>query len=170
LVAIFVILFLFLNIYYLRTLYTNRYNMKNTLLFLLLFFTSFYVFSDGTISYTYDAAGNRIARKYVTATLTRSANASNEQPDSTNVEAGLGELKVTLYPNPTRGTIVVGITGYDSQTPILLTLFTPDGKLLKSLSAQSDRTPIEMASYAAGWYLLRVVSGDKTLEFKIIKQ
>jgi hypothetical protein len=138
-------------------------------LFLFFFIVSLEAFSQGTISYTYDSAGNRISRKYITAIL-KSATVTEEQKDSTNVEADLGELKVTIYPNPTRGTIVAGVKNYDASLSIQFSLFTPDGKLLQTLSAQNDHTPIEMSSYAAGWYLLRVVAGDKSMEFKIIKQ
>jgi hypothetical protein len=122
------------------------------------------------IVYSYDAAGNRILRKYVTATLTRSAIASPEQLDSTNVEAGIGEQKVTIYPNPTHGVIVVGISNYDPSLSTQFTLFTPDGKKIKTFSAQGERTSVEMSSYPSGWYLLRVDLGDNHMEFKIIKE
>ncbi len=49
-------------------------------------------------------------------------------------------------------------------------LFTPDGKKLKSISAQSDRTPIDLSPYPAGWYLLKIIAETKNIEFKIIKQ
>jgi hypothetical protein len=65
---------------------------------------------------------------------------------------------------------VVGITGYKPLTTIQMLLFTPDGKKLKSISAQSDRTPIDLSPYPAGWYLLKIIAETKNIEFKIIKQ
>jgi len=68
------------------------------------------------IKYDYDAAGNRIARRCLEVTL-RSATAPM---DSSEVEADLNDLKVTIYPNPTKGVIVAGLSAF---TPNALICF-----------------------------------------------
>jgi len=118
------------------------------------------------IKYDYDAAGNRISRRCLSVTL-RSATAPM---DSSEVEGALNELKVTIYPNPTRGVIVAGLSTFSPNTSITYILFTADGRKLQQLNAESDRTPIDLSNYTPGVYLLKVVADKKNLEFKIIKQ
>ncbi|HEY5499283.1 MAG TPA: T9SS type A sorting domain-containing protein [Bacteroidales bacterium] len=118
------------------------------------------------IKYDYDAAGNRITRKCLSVTL-RSATAPI---DSSEVEGGLNELKVTIYPNPTKGVIVAGLSTFNPKASISYILYTADGKKIQQLNAESDRTPIDLSNYTPGIYLLKVVADKKNLEFKIIKQ
>jgi hypothetical protein len=101
--------------------------VKN-LLFLLAIFLSTGAFAQ-TIAYSYDEAGNRISRTYLVPLRSVSADKSNP-PDSVEVEAVLGELKVTICPNPTKGYV----------------------------------------DYPSGWYMLRLYTDEKTIDFKIIKQ
>ena len=118
------------------------------------------------IKYDYDVAGNRIARRYLSVTL-RSATAPI---DSTDVEAEFNDLKVTIYPNPTRGVIVAGLSTFTPASTISYILYTSEGKMHQHLNAESDRTPINLASYTPGVYLLKVIANKNNLEFKIIKQ
>ncbi len=118
------------------------------------------------IKYDYDAAGNRIARRCLEVTL-RSATAPM---DSSEVEADLNDLKVTIYPNPTKGVIVAGLSAFSPNALISFMLFTTDGRKLQQLNAQSDRTSIDLSNLSPGVYFLKVVANKKELEFKIIKQ
>jgi len=118
------------------------------------------------IKYDYDAAGNRITRRCLEVTL-RSATAPM---DSSEVEADLNDLKVTIYPNPTKGVIVAGLSAFNPTTRITYMLFTADGRKLQQLNAQSDRTSIDLSNCSPGVYLLKVFANKKELEFKIIKQ
>lgn len=122
-----------------------------------------------TIHYSYDAAGNRISRKYVVVEL-RSADASNEPADSSSVEAALGERKVFVYPNPTKGNLIVEVTGGDQEEAIDMKLFSAQGILLENISAAIGKTIVSMTKYPSGWYILCVSMKDKNIEFKVIKQ
>lgn len=141
--------------------------MKNILLPLLFAMYCTHLFSEDSIGYTYDTAGNRTTRKITLVTL-RSANAA--PIDSSQVDSELGDLKVTIFPNPTRGTIWVGLNNYKSATNVKLMLYSPEGKPLKTITSQEDRTPIDLSEYPIGGYLLHVIVGDKKFDFKIIKQ
>lgn len=118
------------------------------------------------ISYEYDAAGNRTSRMCLSVTL-RSAIAPT---DSSEVSATIDEIKVIIYPNPTKGTIIAGLSTFDPKVQVSFMLFTSDGKKLQQLNAESDQTPINLSSYNPGIYLLKISTKDKELEFKIIKQ
>jgi hypothetical protein len=118
------------------------------------------------IKYDYDAAGNRISRKCLEVTL-RSANVPI---DTSGVEGDLNNFKVTIYPNPTKGAIVVGIPSYLPNRKIELTVFSSDGKTLKQMIVQADRTFLDLSTYSSGLYLLLVKEGEKSIECKIVKQ
>jgi hypothetical protein len=139
--------------------------------FYLLF--SFLVFLSTTIQaqkvgYDYDLAGNRITRKVVSLDNPNYAKQHVETPAP--VEELLGERKITVYPNPTRGSLAVEITGGDSKEQMTLSVFSSQGVQLQNIKATAITTPVNMSAYPSGWYILRLQVGDKMTEFKIIKQ
>ena len=126
--------------------------------------------SQNIVSYAYDYAGNRISRRVVN--LTPTPPHVKKQLDSipAPVEEKLGDRTITIYPNPTKGALAVDITGGDNKDELIITLFSAQGVQLQSSRATSGKTPVEMAAYPRGWYILRVKAGEKMTEFKIIKQ
>lgn len=123
--------------------------------------------AQSKISYAYDNAGNRISRKVVDLNSNPSHMKASEPAP---VEDQLGERKITVYPNPTKGALAVEITGGDAKDAIHLTLFSPQGTQLQNTQVTATVTPVNMSSYPGGWYILRVQAGAKSTEFKIIKQ
>jgi len=121
------------------------------------------------ISYAYDLAGNRISRKLVYL----DSNPSHvKQADSSPepAEEKLGDRIIKLYPNPTKGALAVEIRGGNPDEGIRFILYSAQGTMLQDKAFEPDITPIEMSSYPTGWYILRVIAGDKSTEFKIVKQ
>jgi hypothetical protein len=120
------------------------------------------------IAYDYDMAGNRISRKVVDM---GNPNYVKKHAEAlVSVEDQLGERKITVYPNPTKGALAVEITGGDANDQLRIILFNADGRQLQNKVAQHGSTPINMSGYPAAYYILRVENGNKSTEFKIIKQ
>ena len=142
---------------------------KKTHCFLLLFISVFtlHVQAQDIVSYAYDNAGNRISRKIVNLTVT---------PNPTHVKAAapveeqLGERKITIFPNPTKGSLAVDIVGGSDKDELSISLFNAEGKQLLNKTVQPGTTPINMTTYPKAYYILRVQAGEKATEFKIIKQ
>jgi len=125
--------------------------------------------SQNIVSYAYDYAGNRISRKVVLL----GSNPSHVKADSiapSPVVEKLGDRKITVYPNPTKGALAVEITGGDAKDEIRISLFSAQGVQLQYLQATPIKTPVEMTNYPPGWYVLRVTAANKQTEFKIVKQ
>jgi len=125
--------------------------------------------AQSKVSYAYDLAGNRISRKVVDM----NSNPSHVKKDSDPTQVvtdQLGERKITVYPNPTRGALAIEITGGDAKDAIHLILFSAQGTQLQNTQATATVTPVNMSSYPGGWYILRVQAGAKSTEFKIVKQ
>ncbi len=110
--------------------------------------------AQSKVSYAYDLAGNRISRKVVD--LYSNPSHVKKSADPISVEDQLGERKITVYPNPTRGALAVEITGGDTKDEIHLILFSAQGTQLQNLKVIATTTPVNMSSYPAGWYILRI--------------
>jgi hypothetical protein len=124
--------------------------------------------AQNKLAYTYDMAGNRLTRKLVTLANPNYAKRQVETPIPT--EDQLSERKIIIYPNPTKGNLAVEITGGDSKDELRIILFSAQGIQLQNVQAISGVNPVEMSAYSAGWYIMRIIAGDKTTEFKIVKE
>ena len=123
------------------------------------------------ISYAYDLAGNRISRKlvYLDSNPTHVKQVfSDSIPEPS--EEKLGNRIIKLYPNPTKGVLAVEIRGGNPDEGIRMILYSSQGTMLQDKTYEPEITTIEMSSYPTGWYILRVIAGDKKTEYKIIKQ
>jgi hypothetical protein len=56
----------------------------------------------------------------------------------------LGERKITVFPNPTKGSLAVEIVGGDEKDELSISLYTATGQRLLSKSVQAGTTPINM--------------------------
>ena len=66
--------------------------------------------------------------------------------------------------------IIVEITGGNDKDTIRIVLISAQGIQLKNLKTTNGTTAIDMHLYPAGWFILRVLAGDKVTELKIIKE
>lgn len=123
---------------------------------------------NNIISYAYDNAGNRISRKVVDLNVTPNPlHIKAKEPIA--VEEQMGERKITVYPNPTKGSLAVEVTDGESKDEIHILLFSAQGSQLQNKKVKTGTTPVDMTNYASGWYLLRVQAGTESIELKIIK-
>ena len=86
------------------------------------------------------------------------------------VEEQLGDRKIFVFPNPTKGALAVEITGGNDKDEIRIMLISAQDVQLQSMKVVTGSTPINMQSYPPGWFILRIQAGDKVTELKIIKQ
>lgn len=125
--------------------------------------------ADEKITYSYDAAGNRILRKYeVVLSNPNPVKKYEEEPAPVSEE--MGERKITVYPNPTKGALAVEVIGGDEKDEMRITLYSVQGTVLQNRIIAMGTTPVDMSAYASGNYILRIQAGKETLEFKIIKE
>jgi hypothetical protein len=123
--------------------------------------------SQSSLVYEYDFAGNRVARKVITLP----SNIRRYNPsDSIVVKEVFEEKNILVYPNPTKGALGVEITGGDWGEDIRLILYSGQGVLLYQANAQPGINSIDMTTFPRGWYVLRVQTGEKRKEYKILKE
>src|SRR5512133_2903549 len=128
-------------------------------------FTSFSVKGQQAISYDYDNNGNRIKRHVV---ILKSAIIDpadtvkyDEQLEKEIQEEPLGEMILHIYPNPTKGAVVVEISGKPEENAVDYSLYNLAGKLLQNKREYESQIRIDLTAYPAGIYILKLKTGEK---------
>ena len=130
--------------------------------------------------YEYDASGNRICRKVLMMpppprmgeSLSGSENEGEEPPivEELVYTERVGNIRLTVFPNPTTQTATVRIKNYADFTEGSLQLFTPNGQLLQQHTISSSEFTIDLSNCVTGTYMLKLQMGQHSDTWKIIKQ
>jgi len=124
--------------------------------------------SQNTVSYGYDAAGNRISRTIVIPPLRSAPESQDEQP--VVYSETLSDIELKIYPNPTDGLLKVEIRNLPEKQTAGVWLYNLSGKLVTSHKGITDFVNINISSQPPGIYLMKIVAGEYQTEWKIIKK
>ena len=137
---------------------------------LLLFSILFYniLIAQTNVCYTYDKAGNRTNRTI----CLKSEEASSDSVSIAKIPIteNLGEMVITLYPNPTKGQLMVQITHMPDNTMGEITLYDLSGRLVTVQNTVNENTMLDLSVQPLGIYVLRIRVGGKVSEWKVIKE
>jgi hypothetical protein len=123
-----------------------------------------------TVTYAYDAAGNRTARVVTLPAVAKSPAATQSSKATTALDDMVAEKKIVIYPNPTKGIVKVEITGYTDDTKASFRLMSMSGQIIITRTADSSSQTFDLSSQAAGIYLLQITIDDESVVWKIIKE
>jgi len=142
--------------------------MKRTIIILFIALVCSVVHTTAqTVGFSYDLDGNMSERKLV---VVRPSGVKASPKDTVSVSDKIGDQKVTVYPNPTRGLFQVAVTQFDSNKKNYFHLYSLTGTKLQQKNLSGSSTDIDISNYPSGTYLLDVFLGDKVSRWKIIKQ
>jgi len=123
------------------------------------------------IQFAYDVAGNMTSRTILMPQNTTEDNSDLDVADVLEEYTDeIDEHVINLYPNPTKGKLVVEISNYQTNTKDKIVVYNMHGQLLKQISTLSNSNLIDLSSNSSGTYILKIFLGDKSTEWKIIKQ
>lgn len=138
----------------------------------LLFITVWILFLAGGVhaqqlvyNYGYDDAGNRIRRRVVSLIRDGTPDLTDGQRDNS---AAVDDGSLRLYPNPTRGEVIVETS--DGSDLVRYRLSDATGKFSETGSIGSPSLRIDLSNRPDGIYLLEVVLEIGRKYYKIIKQ
>lgn len=128
---------------------------------------------NGTVSFSYDANGNRIAR-----TLSFQKDDGKGRGDKEHIATApllaaatdtLSGLELALYPNPTDGRFSVSVGNAAEGTRLEAVLCTPTGAIISQKVLADGSVGFDLSGHASGVYLLRIEAGGETRIWKVIK-
>ena len=130
-----------------------------------------------TVSFGYDACGNRTSR---TLEFSGGDGDKGGKPgDSPNEGATLWQASVSesfadgeamLFPNPTERGFILSLTGTATAQNALATLSTLDGRVLEERVVAGTSEEFDLGSRPAGIYLLRLSTDREAKVWKVIKR
>lgn len=118
---------------------------------------------------TYDAAGNNTYRKIVIGSSKAGVLDADTAASRPTYDSIAGQ-QVAIFPNPTRGQLIIKKSGYGSTGPGSYLVYSATGiEILKGEWAETE-TPVDLDSQPNGTYILVLYLGNEKLTYKIIKQ
>ncbi len=130
------------------------------------------------IEFQYDLAGNRIMRQVIIlekksmmdddAELT--GDPSKSYNNQVNYGEVIGQIKVSIFPNPNGGQFRVEIHNAENEINGKLYLHTLDGNLIYQEDHLGINTEIDISTRQNGAYILSVIINGEKKTWKIIKQ
>ncbi|WP_373850726.1 T9SS type A sorting domain-containing protein [Bacteroides heparinolyticus] len=127
----------------------------------------------GTVTFGYDADGNRISRNITfkkDSENGRSLSDSLAAEQPTASDSFDGRMRVTLYPNPTYGQFSVSVEDAGTDSPLRAVLSTATGTVITDRTISEGRTEFDLGGQAAGTYVLRLTAGKETHVWKVIRK
>ncbi len=126
-------------------------------------------------TYRYDENGNRTSRiinmgKDIETTADFNDSLQGEPEPPKPLQETLGEANISIYPNPTKGLLILESQGFENDVLPQFEVYTLSGSLLQRIKSTENRQQIDLSDQPAGIYLLRIKSGILQREWKIIKQ
>ena len=88
---------------------------------------------------------------------------------TSSVEGILNGQDVKIFPNPVSGTVNIQICHPD-KNPVIMTLISPEGKIIQSESILNGEAVINMQNLDYGLYLIKIQSGNQQRVFKVMRK
>src|SRR6266498_299818 len=120
--------------------------MKILYLITLCFIGKLSLYAQTTVSYAYDAAGNRIERTIVLNTSQAKAAKTDSVKQKETAKEIIGDLKILIYPNPTRGQLWIEVTGFDPAAKSGLFVYNLSGSLVLSKNTVTGSDPLDLSA------------------------
>ena len=152
--------------------------MKKINIIIIIVCLSIYVSFSQNFTYTYDASGNRISRTITVSTLksekiydtVENALVDTFVPEQVYSDE-VDNKQVKIYPNPTRGELVVQIPKEDTNSPFSIIVTDMSGKVIIQKFVMHEYTDIDITNNPNGMYILQIIADSKkSTEWKIIKK
>ena len=125
------------------------------------------------IAFHYDDSGNRDERVIHMGTqLSPKNDTIPEEPPQIDEEYKdiLSETEIKIYPNPTKGRLVVKIENLENGKPSGLTLFDMNGRQVSINESLQEINELDLSHEPSGTYVMRIIIEDEATSWKIIKQ
>lgn len=121
-----------------------------------------------TVSFFYDANGNRITRQ-IEIGGSKGDTSKSESKISASIDI-FETLSVTLYPNPTEGRFCIAINNSGDGETLQAKLTTITGEIISHKTINEQTEYFDLTRYPAGIYLLELVVVNQNHIWQVIKR
>lgn len=125
------------------------------------------VLNAQTVSYTYDSSGNITSRKIIQMTRSLSSEAD---PINQSEILNDREVNIKIYPNPTKGLIVIDILDSDDNENMNFYLYDTSGMLIFKEKCSDNKFTIDITNNPDGIYILKMDRNGESSTWRIIKK
>lgn len=132
-----------------------------------------------TITYAYDASGNRVQREIVYPPIAKpqinNDSTDLQSLDTTAIENTSALIEyfenttITLFPNPTYGQLEIVMESENDAQKSIITIYDSNGKLVYQSEENSNHIKIDLSEQSKGMYFLKIQVGDNVRDWKIVK-
>ncbi|MBQ6305781.1 MAG: T9SS type A sorting domain-containing protein [Bacteroidales bacterium] len=135
---------------------------------LIVFSTPCFAQLSSTVSFNYDANGNRTSRQIE---IGRSIGDTDRSEDTAYAPVDIFEkLSVTLYPNPTEGQFSITINQDEDNVILHAILTTTTGEIVYDKTIHNQTERFELTGHPSGIYLLELKAANESHIWKVIKR
>ena len=120
-------------------------------------------------SYSYDDSGNRIQRKCIELKSGSISRNNHGEQIKKEFEDLVNGQEIKIYPNPTKGMLKIEIPDLKENNARLM-VFNNQGQLIKEIKVNSNFSEINLSNHPSGMYILKILIGQNSSEWKIIKE
>jgi len=144
--------------------------MRTLKFIMFLILISFATISEAqTIVFTYDDAGNRVEREIIFQKSSK-ANLDTASSFIKPVSEMMGKMKITIYPNPTKGQLSVEVANMPINVSGEIRIYNITGNLIYYQKTLESSNTFDFSIYSTGIYVLYIKVGQNESKWKIIKQ
>lgn len=141
-----------------------------TIVLALMAFAPCFAQQRSTVSFGYDANGNRTMRSLqFKKTEENGKSVEDESEFLSEATDVFGAMEVSLFPNPTSGRFTVSVSRNESETPLRVILGTPTGAVILDKTLSGTMEDIDLSGRPAGIYILRLSTSNESHVWKVVK-
>ncbi len=122
-----------------------------------------------TITFSYDATGNRTQRIKVTKSQVATLADTVESIQGINSDAIVGNWVINIYPNPTADGINISCSGNEENAQLKATFLNTKGEVLRKFAINRGEQYNDLSDMPSGLYFIRIESRVKTEQWRVIK-
>lgn len=130
-------------------------------------------YSQNTLSFSYDSAGNQTVREIICINCNVGGKIATESSQEENLEQSKEHTQISFYPNPVQEELYIKWINEDGQFVTSIDVYSLQGQMVYTQQnlSETDNTTVAFQNYAQGVYsVLLIYNNNEKKALKVIKK